>query len=289
MQSTMWVLMVCGQPRISKAFHHQIDKIDHFFLVKMHLNPSSAIRIFCRQKTFRATPTKAFRKVLADIKYRKAAGLEPRPSAANLKETKFFKVVGPMKIYTSLSPGLTNRRHPTRFHLWKKSCVKRLSYGKRSTGGRNNTGRITVRHRGGGHKKRVRIIDFKRNDGCAHRVERFEYDPNRNGELMLMRNLSTNELSYVIRPIGVEVGQVIYNYGSRVPAAAPGQEVLSKAELLKDGNCLPIRSIPVGTYIHCIGLSPNGPAKLCRAAGTFAQILSVTPSGHCQLKLCRYY
>ena len=257
-------------------------------LAKMLLKPALQIKQFCRFKTFRATPTKAFQRIVADIKYRKLAGLEPRPSVANLPETKFYKVVGNMKIYKSLSPGLTNRRHPTRFHLWKKSCIKRLSIGKRSTGGRNNTGRITVRHRGGGHKKRIRIIDFKRNDNCSHRVERFEYDPNRNGELMLLRNLSTNELSYVIRVIGVEVGQVIYNYGGGVPVEAPGQQQLTKAELLKPGNCLPISQIPVGTLINSISLKPGGGAKIARAAGTFAQILATTPSGHCQLKLCKF-
>ena len=257
----------------------------YFFSSTSNLLMFKPLGIFCRFKTFRATPTKAFKRKLAEIQYKKANNI-PVPLSANLTETKFFKVVGPIKIYKSLSPGLTNKRHPTRFHLHKRSCVKRLSYGKRSTGGRNNTGRITIRHRGGGHKKRVRIIDFKRCGASEHRVERFEYDPNRNAELMLVRNMSTNELSYVLRIIGVNVGQLIYNYGDGVPVASPGQPSLSKADLIKEGNCLPIRSIPVGTSVNSISLKPGGPAKFCRAAGTFAQILSITPSGHCQLKLC---
>jgi ribosomal protein L2 len=238
-----------------------------------------------RQKTFRKTPTKAFRKVLADIQYRKAVGLESRPSAANLTETKFFKVVGNMKIYKSVSPGMTNRRHPTRFHLWKGGAVKRLSFGKRSTGGRNNTGKITVRHRGGGHKRRVRVIDFQRRTPGEYRVERFEYDPNRNAELMLMRNLSTNELSYIIRTAQVEVGDILLSYPNGIPSVAPGTRELAKAELIKNGNCLPLKSIPVGSFVHCIGLKPGGGAKMCRAAGTFAQILSTSPNGYAQLRL----
>jgi hypothetical protein len=165
-----------------------------------------------RQKTFRKTPTKAFLKVLADVKYRAAANLPPRPKASNLLETKFFKVVGNMKIYKPVSPGMTNRRHPTRFHLWKGEAVKRLSYGKRSTGGRSSSGKISVRHRGGGHKKRVRIIDFERKTPGEYKVERFEYDPNRNGELMLLRHLATNELSYIIRTEKVQVGDILYSY-----------------------------------------------------------------------------
>lgn len=200
-------------------------------------------------------------------------------------ETKFFKVAGNMKIYKSLSPGLTNRRHPTRFHLWKGSCVRRLSVGKRSTGGRNCHGRITVRHRGGGHKKRIRFVDFHRATPGEYRVERFEYDPNRTGELILLRHLSTNELSYIIRPANVNVGDVLYSFPKGVPPVSPGEKEIPKSELAKDGNCLRISEIPVGSYIHCIGLKPFGPAKMCRSAGTYAQILSTSPNGYAQLRM----
>eukprot|EP00842_Homolaphlyctis_polyrhiza_P003409 jgi/Hompol1/4069/HPOL_000900-RA len=117
-----------------------------------------------RFKTFRKTLTKAFKKRAAWVAAMAAAGT-PVPEATYrgpVMENKFWKVVGGFKVYKSVSPGSTNRRHPTRFHLHRGSCVWRLSYGKRSTGGRNRTGRITVRHRGGGHKKRVRCVDFMR-------------------------------------------------------------------------------------------------------------------------------
>jgi ribosomal protein L2 len=251
------------------------------------MNPFIAFRpgfLQIRHKTFRKTDTKAFKKVIADMKYRKAVGLPARPSVANITENKFFKVVGNMKIYKPLSPGLTNRRHPTRFHLHKGPCIQRLSYGKRSTGGRSSNGRVAVRHRGGGHKKRVRMIDFSRATPGEYRVERFEYDPNRNGELMLMRNMSTNEFSYIIRTVDVPIGTILYSFPLGVPTVAPGETELTKSELIKDGNCLPIKNIPVGTFIHCIGLKPGGPAKMCRAAGTSAQILSIT-NGYAQLRM----
>ena len=89
-------------------------------------------------------------------------GLRYEKGQANVMENDFWKVEGGMKMYKSVSPGMTMRKHPTRFHLHKGSAIKRLSVGKRSTGGRNCTGRVTVRHRGGGHKKRIRKIDFRR-------------------------------------------------------------------------------------------------------------------------------
>jgi ribosomal protein L2 len=249
-------------------------------MLKLFKPPLQQVRF----KTFRKTDTRAFKKVVADIKYRKSQGLEPRPSVANLTETKFFKVVGNMKIYKSLSPGLTNRRHPTRFHLHKGSCIKRLSYGKRSTGGRNRTGKITVRHRGGGHKKRVRMIDFSRSTPGEYRVERFEYDPNRNAELMLLRHLSTNEFSYSIRTAGVEIGAGLYSFPNGIPQPAPNERELTKSELIQTGNCLRIKDIPTGSFIHNIGLVAGGPAKMCRAAGTFSQLLSIS-NGFAQLRL----
>jgi hypothetical protein len=116
-----------------------------------------------RFKTYRRSPTKLQLKYIAEKKYRKAVGLGPLPSLRNPKlETRAFKVENGMKIYKALTPGLRNRKHPTRFHLWKGGAVRRLSFGKRSTGGRNCHGRVTTRHRGGGHKKRVRCVDFYR-------------------------------------------------------------------------------------------------------------------------------
>ncbi|KAI8912506.1 translation protein SH3-like domain-containing protein [Gorgonomyces haynaldii] len=234
-----------------------------------------------RTKTFRKTPTKAYLRKLEWVGQQKALGNDvqkPDPQ----QETKFFKILGNMKVYKSVSPGSTHRRHGTKFHLHKGSCIQRLSVGKRSTGGRNNTGRITVRHRGGGHKKRIRFVDFHRLSPVGQQVVRFEYDPNRSAELCLMRNLATNEFSYIIRPVGVEIGQILYSYRQGIQSE-DGQEI-SKAKLIQPGNCLLIRDIPVGTRVHCLGLKADGPAQLVRSAGTSAQIVAMNET-HAQVRL----
>ena len=188
-----------------------------------------------------------------------------------------------MKIYKPVTPGLANRRHPTRFHLHPGRPVLRLSFGKRSTGGRNCSGRITVRHRGGGHKRRVRIIDFNRNIPGPHTVVRLEYDPNRSAELALLRNQSSNELSYIIRPATVNPGDVIYSW--RDGLSPEEDQTIPKNVLLQPGNCLQLADIPVGSVIHNISLTKEGKAIICRSAGTSAQVLSKSTAGFAQIKL----
>jgi large subunit ribosomal protein L2 len=130
---------------------------------------------------------------------------------------------------------------------------------KSSKAGRNNSGRITVRHQGGGHKMHYRVIDFRRNkDGIAARVERIEYDPNRSANIALLC-YADGERRYIIAPRGVEIGQILHS-GSEAP--------------IKSGNTLPIRNIPVGTTIHCIELQPGKGAQLARSAGASVQLLA---------------
>ena len=125
--------------------------------------------------------------------------------------------------------------------------------------GRNNNGRITTRHQGGGHKQHYRLIDFKRNkDGIPAKVERIEYDPNRTANIALLC-YQDGERRYVIAPKGMVVGQQVIS-GSEAP--------------IKSGNTLPIRNIPVGTTIHCIEMIPGKGAQLARSAGTSAQLLA---------------
>jgi large subunit ribosomal protein L2 len=130
---------------------------------------------------------------------------------------------------------------------------------KSKSGGRNNKGRITSRHRGGGHKQRYRIIDFKRTkDGIAGRVERLEYDPNRTAHIALIL-YADGERRYIIAPKGV----------------AAGDEVRSGADApIKVGSCLPIRNLPVGTTVHCVELKPGKGAQLARSAGTSVQLIA---------------
>ena len=136
---------------------------------------------------------------------------------------------------------------------------KTLTVGKRSTGGRNTSGQLSVRYRGGGHKRKLRLIDFKRNkDGVPAIVKTIEYDPNRSARIALLY-YKDGEKAYIIAPNGLEVGQ----------------EVMSGADVAPEvGNTLPLANIPVGTLIHCIELRPGQGACMARSAGTFAQLTS---------------
>jgi large subunit ribosomal protein L2 len=129
----------------------------------------------------------------------------------------------------------------------------------RKTGGRNNQGRITTRHKGGGHRRHYRIIDFKRDkDGVPGRVERIEYDPNRSAHLALVL-YKDGERRYILAPKRVRVGDPIMS-GTESP--------------IKPGNAMPLKSIPVGTLIHCIELKPGKGGQIARSAGAAVQIVA---------------
>jgi len=130
---------------------------------------------------------------------------------------------------------------------------------KSKTGGRNNAGRITTRHIGGGHKQRYRIIDFKRNkDGISAVVEHLEYDPNRTSHIALLK-YSDGERRYIIAPKGIVVGSIVRS----------GDDAG-----IKPGNCLPLRNIPVGSIVHCVEMKPGKGAQIARSAGTSAQYVA---------------
>ena len=136
---------------------------------------------------------------------------------------------------------------------------KSLVVGKKRTGGRNNTGKMTMRYIGGGHKRRFRFIDFKRSkDGIPATVKSIEYDPNRTSRIALLY-YADGEKSYIVAPNGLEVGQTVMSGKDATPEV---------------GNALPMQSIPVGTIIHNIELRPGQGAKLVRSAGAFAQLTS---------------
>ena len=136
--------------------------------------------------------------------------------------------------------------------------TKSLLQTKSKSGGRNNQGRMTVRHIGGGAKRKYRLIDYKRNKtGITGKVATIEYDPNRSANIALI-NYKDGEKRYIIAPKGLKVGMII--------------ESGEKADI-KVGNALPLASIPVGTVIHCIELQPGKGAEICRSAGSSAQIL----------------
>jgi large subunit ribosomal protein L2 len=161
-----------------------------------------------------------------------------------------------------LKPTSPGRRFTVKINspqLHKGAPHEPLLEKKTSTGGRNNNGRITTRHRGGGHKRRYRIIDFRRNkDDIQGKVERIEYDPNRSAHLALIL-YADGERRYILAPKNLRAGDQIMS-GRQAP--------------IKPGNALPLRSIPVGTLIHCIELKPGKGAQMVRAAGGSAQIVA---------------
>jgi large subunit ribosomal protein L2 len=156
-----------------------------------------------------------------------------------------------------------------RSELWKGEPVKALTEGLRRKGGRNNTGRITLRHRGGGAKRRYRIIDFKRgkNDAVGT-VERLEYDPNRTAFIALIK-YEDGEQSYILAPQRLKAGDKV----------VAGEKVD-----VKPGNTMPMKNMPVGTIIHNIEMKPGKGGQIARAAGTYAQLVG-RDAGYALLRL----
>ena len=171
--------------------------------------------------------------------------------------------------FRPVTPGQRHKAIGTFDDVTTSVPEKSLVYGKISTGGRNNQGRMTVRYRGGGHKKLIRIIDFKRNkDGIPAVVKTIEYDPNRSARIALLF-YADGEKRYIVAPNGLQVGMTLMSGESATPDL---------------GNTLPLQNIPVGTVIHNIELRPGQGAKMVRSAGNFAQLTSREGS-YCVIKL----
>ena len=164
-----------------------------------------------------------------------------------------------IKVYHPTSPGRRGMTSSAFEELTKKKPERSLTVKLNKRAGRNNKGRITVRHRGGGHKRKYRLIDWKRNkDGIWGRVASVEYDPNRSANIALIV-YADGEKRYILHPHGVEVGRKIQS--------GPDSEI-------EVGNALEISDIPVGTILHAIELEPGRGAQLARSAGTSAQLMA---------------
>ncbi len=164
-----------------------------------------------------------------------------------------------VKVYKPTSAGRRGMTGYTFEEITKSKPERSLTKALKKTGGRNNSGRVTVRHRGGGHKRRYRIIDFKRNKfDCRAEVIAVEYDPNRSARIALLQ-YEDGEKRYIIAPLGVKVGDVVGNG----PLAN-----------LRPGNAMKLSDIPLGTLVHNIELRPGKGAQLVRSAGTSAQVLA---------------
>ncbi|HXS39945.1 MAG TPA: 50S ribosomal protein L2 [Stellaceae bacterium] len=173
-----------------------------------------------------------------------------------------------LKNYKPTTPGQRQLVLVDRGELWSGAPVKALTEGKTGSGGRNNRGRITVRWRGGGHKRRLRNVDFKRRKQGTAEVVRLEYDPNRSGFIALIK-YEDGELSYILAPQRLTAGDKVVA-GDRVD--------------VKPGNAMPMRNIPVGTIIHNVEMKPGKGGQLARAAGTYAQLVG-RDAGYALLRL----
>ncbi|KAI1476157.1 hypothetical protein K445DRAFT_313327 [Daldinia sp. EC12] len=185
-----------------------------------------------------------------------------------------------LRTYKPRTPGVRHLRRPINDHLWKGRPFLPLTFPKKgmAKGGRNNNGRITVRHRGGGHKRRIRTVDFHRWLAGPHIVERIEYDPNRSAHIALLTEEATGKKTYIIAAEGMRAGDVVQSYRSGIPqdlldsmggVIDPG---ILAAKTAHRGNCLPLHLIPVGTPVYNVGSHPKGGAVFCRSAGTFAVV-----------------
>lgn len=174
-----------------------------------------------------------------------------------------------LKTFKPTTPGRRQLVLVDRSELWKGKPEKSLTEGLRSKGGRNNTGRVTARWRGGGHKRRYRIIDFKRNKfDVFATVERLEYDPNRTAFIALV-SYTDGEKAYIIAPQRLAVGD---------------QVVASEKADIKPGNAMPLKNIPVGTVVHNVELKAGKGGQLARSAGTYVQLVG-KDQGYAQLRL----
>jgi large subunit ribosomal protein L2 len=174
-----------------------------------------------------------------------------------------------IKKLTPTSPARRYQTYLTNDEITVSKPHKPLTENKQRTNGRNNVGRITVRHRGQGHKRHYRIVDFKRDKvGIPGKVATIEYDPNRSARIALV-NYVDGEKRYIIAPVGLQVGQTLLS--------GPEADILT-------GNALPLKNIPLGTQVHNIELKPGKGGQMARSAGSFAQLVA-KEGGVAQLRL----
>jgi large subunit ribosomal protein L2 len=174
-----------------------------------------------------------------------------------------------LKTFKPVTPSLRELVLVDRSALWKGKPVKKLTEGLSKSGGRNNVGRMTVRHRGGGHKRTYRLVDFKRRKfGVSAVVERLEYDPNRSAFIALLR-YDDGEQAYILAPQRLDAGDHV---------------IADERVDVKPGNAAPMANIPIGTIIHNIELKPGAGGQIARSAGTYAQLVG-RDGDHAQIRL----
>ncbi|KAJ2917175.1 hypothetical protein MD484_g3249, partial [Candolleomyces efflorescens] len=232
----------------------------------------------------------------------------PHPAGTTHHQKALSRTENIFKTYKPITPGIRHLKRPLSPHLYKGRPIRMLTIPKRKKGGRNADGHITVRHRGGGHKQRIRTLDFLRMTPGVHDVVRIEYDPGRSAHIALLRNRDPNaegteKWSYVVATEGMRAGDQVQSFRQGIPEgfipgfespteaadleASEGEDASShslalgilRSMTLLPGNVLPLKLIPPGTVINSVSLKPEGPAILVRSAGTFAQVVSHEENG----------
>ena len=174
-----------------------------------------------------------------------------------------------LKNFKPITPSLRQLVIVDRTGLWKGKPVKALTRGKSEAGGRNNHGHITAHHRGGGHKRRLRLVDFKRRKfDVAATVERLEYDPNRSAFIALVK-YADGELAYILAPQRLKAGDKV---------------IAAEQADIKPGNAMPLKNMPVGTIVHNVEIKLGRGGQMARSAGCYAQLIG-KDSGYAQLRL----
>ncbi|KAI4129449.1 MAG: hypothetical protein LQ338_002230 [Usnochroma carphineum] len=188
-----------------------------------------------------------------------------------------------LRTYKPRTPGVRHLKRPINDHLHRGRAYLPLTFPRKGQhiGGRNNSGQIRVRHRGGGHKRRIRIVDFHRMAPGRHTVERIEYDPGRTAHIALLNNDETGEKSYIVAAQGMRAGESVESFRAGIPSklleslGEGGREDagMVAAKTAWRGNCLPLHMIPTGTLVYNVGLRKGGKAQMCRSAGTFGMVI----------------
>ena len=190
-----------------------------------------------------------------------------------------------LKAYKPTTPGFRGRVITDRSKLWKGKPLKALTKGLTKRGGRNNSGRITVWHKGGGHKRLYRMIDFKRDlFGVNGVIRRIEYDPNRTTRIALVDYPDGIKPRYILAPEGARAGDVVSSSGGR-PTNSDDDSVSSVSIDIRPGNAMPLSEMPIGTIVHNVELVPGRGGALARSAGASATLVKKGADGYCAIKL----
>lgn len=251
------------------------------------LQPRIPLRRLCQNyQPFSTTLRRSYAQAVDTLQQSTTTTDSPPASSqapSQLGQSKLGPVRGEQALrrYTPRTPGVRHLIRPINDHIWKGRPLFNLTYPKKgqSRGGRNHTGHVVMRHRGGGHKRRIRTVDFRRDDGGEHLVERIEHDPNRTAHIALVRNISSGERTYILAAEGMRAGDVVHSYRKGLPqdlleslGGALDQGIIA-SKTAHRGNCLKLGMIPIGTPIFNLSLDKKSEAKVCRSAGTHGIIV----------------